>query len=477
MADPPSSLPNDSGTFPGDGASGSGARSIEGGADSGSGAGRSGSTGQGAGQPGVLYYDPNPTTAKLATAGLRLAGYEVHNAVNQEQAVELCRAHGPGGDRTIVALLLDTATAPAVSASVLRALVEVPGAAELPGVLLVSRSNPIPFPGAEALPSIKRPFATPALLKVLREVIDEPPPPKPAPARAVVDTALVRLRRALAQHFPTLTAEDEALRGFANTITTTGGLPTPAPAVTLQATLGPTRLESLLGLLDAEAARGVLTVENGEQWARLHIDRGRLRMAESRIDREDLRLFRFVVDAGLVAESELDRLAEATDPRGRSLGERLVEDGHVAPDRLNEVLIQQAREIACHVLAWTEGRVGFAASERMHPLVEQIARGAGELRIAEVLLVGLRREDERAEMGPHVAALDEVFVRVDAEVAKLGRHAFTREELTVLELANGRHSVKEMARRARVGTFAVAKVLYRLSRAGLVRRRAPAVQA
>src|SRR5687768_3467604 len=148
MADPPSSLPTDSGSYPG---------SFSG---SGSGTGAMGSTGASAADsglhaprggpvaPGVLYYDPNPTTAKLATAGLRLAGYEVHNAVNQEQAVELCRVHGPGGDRTIVALLLDTATAPAVSATVLRALVEVPGAAELPGVLLVSRTNPIPFPGA-----------------------------------------------------------------------------------------------------------------------------------------------------------------------------------------------------------------------------------------------------------------------------------------------------------------------------------------
>lgn len=427
--------------------------------------------------PGVLYYDPNPTTAKLATAGLRLAGYDVHNAVNQEQAVDLCRAHGPGGDGSIVALLLDTATAPAVSASVLRALVEVPGAAELPGVLLVSRTNPIPFPGAEALPSIKRPFATPALLKVLREVIDDPPKAKPPPARTVVDGAVSRLGRALSQHFPGIAMEDDALRSFATTLTTTGGLPTPAAAVTLQAALGPTRLESLLELLDADHARGVLTVENGEQWARLHLDRGRLRMAESRIDREDLRLFRFVVEAGLVLEAELDRIAEATDPRGRGLGERLIEDGHVRPDELNLVLVNQAREIACHVLGWLEGQASFAASERMHPLVDQLTRGKGELRIAEVLLVGLRREDERAEMGPHVAALDEVFVRLDNEVAKLGRHSFTREELTLLELANGRHSVKEMARRARTGTFAVAKVLYRLSRAGLVRRRAPTVQA
>ena len=67
---------------------------------------------------GILYFDPNPTTARLATAGLQLAGYRVHHAPTQDKAVELARKHGPGGDRSIVALLLDTATSPAVSGSV-----------------------------------------------------------------------------------------------------------------------------------------------------------------------------------------------------------------------------------------------------------------------------------------------------------------------------------------------------------------------
>ena len=74
----------------------------------------------------------------------------------------------------------------------LRALLEVPGGSELPGMLLVSRANPVPFPGAESLPCLKRPFTTPALLKFLRESIDVAPPPRPVyvppprPARVVV---------------------------------------------------------------------------------------------------------------------------------------------------------------------------------------------------------------------------------------------------------------------------------------------------
>src|SRR5690606_15007595 len=48
--------------------------------------------------PGILYYDPNPTTAKLATASLRLAGYEVYNAAGQREAVSMFKLHGASGD-------------------------------------------------------------------------------------------------------------------------------------------------------------------------------------------------------------------------------------------------------------------------------------------------------------------------------------------------------------------------------------------
>ena len=79
-------------------------------------------------------------------------------------------------------------------------------------------------------------------------------------------------------------------------------------------------------------------------------------------------------------------------------------------------------------------------------------------------------------MGPHMAGVDDVYLRVDPEVAKLGRQAFTGEELGVLELLNGRNSIKDVARKTRTGTFAVTKVLYRLSRSGLARRAAPPVR-
>lgn len=428
-------------------------------------------TGDAAG--GILYFDPNPTTAKLATAGLQLAGYRVYNAASQEKAVALCRQHGPAGDGTIIALLLDSATAPAVSASVLRALVQVPGASDLPGILLVSRANPTPIPGAEGLPSLKRPFTIPALLKVLREAVDVVPVGTGSRAPpSTTDELKDTVASILGGYWPGGQVPAEAVAAIAGRIVAESEVPTPTPGVTLTADLRSTRLESVLDMIARDGVRGVVSVEQAERvWGRLHVDEGLILLSEVRGVDEDLRLGRFVVEAGFMAADRLDAVATAPDPKRRLLGQRLVDDGHLRPSELTQVLAAQAREVTSHLLTWTSGRVAFAPTETLHPLASETAKSRAGLRVSEALLDGLRRLSEQAQMGPHMAGVDDVYIRVDLEVAKLGRHAFTREELGVLELLNGRNSVKEVARRTRTGTFAVTKVIYRLTRAALARRR------
>ncbi len=120
-----------------------------------------------------------------------------------------------------------------------------------------------------------------------------------------------------------------------------------------------------------------------------------------------------------------------------------------------------------HPMTW---QATFAVLDALHPLA-RAATGRAELRISDALLEALRRESSRAEMGPHMPHVDEVYIRNDSEVARVGRNGFAREELGILENLNGRNSVKDVARKTRTGTFAVASILYRLDRARLVRRR------
>jgi len=430
----------------------------------------------GSAPPGVLYFDPNPTTARLASAGLQLAGYRVYHAPTQEQAVAIAAAHGPGGDGSIVALLLDAATSPEVSGSVLRALVQVPGAADLPGILLISRANPTPIPGAEELPALKRPFTIPALLKVMRETIDSFVPPSERPDQTS-EAVRTRVSMLFEEFFPSLRVSTEELEQFSEALVQEGDVPTPAAGISVLADLATTRVESLLDMLSRDGVRGVVAFERDNAYGRVHIDHGCIRLAELEGGDDDLRLGRFIVEAGFMTPEQIEAVAGSPDDKRRVLGQRLVDEGHLRPGELTQVLLNQAREVTCSLMQWTSGMVTLAPTGELSPLAAQTARSRAELRISDALLDGLRRLADNAEMGPHMPAVDDVYVRVDTELAKLGRHAFSREELATLEMLNGRNAIKEVARKTRTGAFAVAKIVHRLTRANLVRRRVLPVRA
>ena len=424
--------------------------------------------------PGILYYDPNPTTAKLATASLRLAGYEVFNAASQRDAVSMFKQHGAGGDKSIVALLLDASADPTVSAAVLRELVRLPGASELPGVLIVSRRNPNPIPAAAGLPTVRRPFSSPALLKVVSQTIASVDAARlPADMDEVPDQRKVQLARLISKHFPKLGEVSEA--AVASLLAELEGaeeLPSPPGQQAIHADLGAQRLESLLEMLSDDSVTGVLSISSEGREARLHLAGGTIRLAEYFGDDEDLKLGRFVVEGGFMRDDELESFIGSRDPAGRPLGQRLVEAGLITPGELGAAILAQAREITCHVLTFRKGIAGFVPLARLEaPMAASAEEGKVELAVSEALLDGLRRLDENALMGPHMPELDDVYVRDDAKVSRMAREVLARDELDVLELINGRNSVKDIARRTRTGTFAVSRIVYRLSKSNVVRRR------
>ena len=113
----------------------------------------------------------------------------------------------------------------------------------------------------------------------------------------------------------------------------------------------------------------------------------------------------------------------------------------------------------------------FRPQKELDAMATSAAQQRAELLVDEALLDGLRRLDEQAMMGVHMPHQDDVFLRIDEQVAKLSRDALPRDELAVLEMVNGRNSVKEIARKTRTGTFAVSRVLYRHAKANLVRKK------
>jgi DNA-binding response OmpR family regulator len=423
--------------------------------------------------PGILYYDPNTTTAKLATAGLRLAGFQVFNAHTLADAVDLCKKHGPAGDRAVMALLLDAAVDPAASAAVLKALVQIPGGAQLPGILLVSRSNPTPIPGAEGLPSLRRPFSTPALVKVVHEALeDQNDAPSTSSSQISVDLVVNRLKQLLYEHFPGQEFSETEIDHFARALRTDDELALPTDRPVIRGALGAARLEAVLEMLGNMGVRGILKVEDGAKWGKLHIDQGRIRLAEVKGTEEDLKLGRFVVEGGFMRDEQLEAFIVGKDPEQRPLGTRLLEAGFISQADLAQIVVDQARAVTSHLLTWKSGTFTFAPVTDLDSMAAAAAaQGRTELLVSEALLDGLRWLDEATVMGPHMPDVEDVYLRIDEQVAKLSREALPRDELAVLELVNGRNSVKEIARKTRTGTFAVARVLYRHAKANLVRKR------
>ncbi|MCA9681592.1 MAG: DUF4388 domain-containing protein [Myxococcales bacterium] len=405
--------------------------------------------------PGILYYDPNPTTAKLATASLRLAGYEVYNAAGQREAVAMFKLHGAGGDNSIVAILLDASVDPSVSASVLRELVRLPGASDIPGILIVSRRNPNPIPAAAGLPTVRRPFSSPALLKVVSETVASLDAGRlPANMDEVPDQRKAQLQQLLEKHFPKTALSEAAIAALLEDLEHAEELPSLPGAQSLQIDLATTRLESVLEMLSDDSVTGVLSVSSEGRESRLHLERGRIRLAE------------------YFGDDELEAFLRNRDPAGRPLGRRLVEAGFITGSELASTIVGQAREITCHLLTFRSGKAGFCPLEQLEAFAASGAEaGKVELAVAEALLDGLRRLDENALMGPHMPDVDDVYIRDDAKVSRMAREILARDELDVLELINGRNSVKEIARRTRTGTFAVARIVYRLSKSNVVRRR------
>jgi hypothetical protein len=142
--------------------------------------------------------------------------------------------------------------------------------------------------------------------------------------------------------------------------------------------------------------------------------------------------------------------------------------GYLSDQDLQAALKRQTSELIYEVLRWRTGRFSF---RRTHELPQPAVDAALALDVEGILMEGFRRVDEWHLIEREVENFDLVFLRNEDAVAQMGRGRLTREELAVLELVNGKNTVKDIIRRSRMGSFDVSKMLYRLLSIKLVRRR------
>lgn len=227
-------------------------------------------------------------------------------------------------------------------------------------------------------------------------------------------------------------------------------------------------IAEVLQLLDAQKQSGVLEIEHGGAAVEVCFRGGRVDLAVARGVPEEFLLGRFLVEGELLSQHDLDGFLESRAPGSKLIGSQLVKLGYLSEADLKGALGKQSRELIYEVLRWSFGSFRFTRTRDLPPAAVDAMLA---LDIEGILMEGFRRVDEWHLIEREVDDFETVFLRNEDAVAQMGRGRLTREELAVLELVNGKNTVKEIVRTSRMGSFEVSKMLYRLLSIKLIRRR------
>ena len=224
----------------------------------------------------------------------------------------------------------------------------------------------------------------------------------------------------------------------------------------------------ILQLLQNQAHSGVLSATRTRGKVEVFFRAGRIEFAAAQGLGEEFLIGRFVVALELMGKADLEAVIDAGRGDRLPLGLELVKLGYLSESELRQVVGKQTCELVYEILRWNFGQFAFRTTRDLPSLAVEAALG---LEVDGILMEGFRRVDEWHLIEREIENFDLVFLRNEDAVAQMGRGRLTREELAILELVNGKHTVKELIRQSRMGSFEVSKMLYRLLSIKLIRRR------
>jgi CheY-like chemotaxis protein len=405
----------------------------------------------------ILVVDDSPTILKLVQLALTKADYRVTTAASAVQGLAAAREEQPA------LVLLDSDMPDMDGLALAAAMAEDPRLADIPVVMMNAR---VQQPGhdvrsprpANLFDAISKPFSPEALLAVTGHVL----------AR----------RRQIEDDVPTDVGQDAGSGSLSSALQQTPP-PTDAQlardaAAALSGDLRIVALSDVLTLLADEGQTGVLGVTLERARLRIYLRKGLLDFASAEGIPEEFLLGRFLVKTGALDSDTLVAALEARQSLPPAEGETslfgafLVQRGLVTSPNLARALTLQTSALVFEGLRWGAGRFAFEPQAQLSGAADQAALA---LQIPSLLLEGFRRVDEWRLIEREMGDFDQVFVREEERLAGLGRGRLAREEQVVLELVDGRRSVRDLLDRSMLGAFDTTKMLYRLLKLRLIRRR------
>jgi DNA-binding response OmpR family regulator len=457
----------------------------------------------------VLVIDDSPTILKVVQLVLTKAGFYVTTASDGDEGVDAARRQRPD------VILLDFVMPKMNGYQVCQALHQEEALKDVPVVLMSAKGDQVGERFVKVMgivDYITKPFSPEAITGVVQHTITKHkkpgdnqaallPVPTPEEAASAAQAAIEARRGALAQLREGLSraaaaavlagaGETAALDGddvaswIAKGLTgetlelMLGELRAAAPELTgtseaaLAGDLKVVPLAEVLMLLSQQEQTGILGITRSAAQLELHFKAGKIMLGTAAGLSEELLLGRFILDNNLMTRADLDQFLKTRTGATTLLGSQLVKMGYIKAEDIKQAMRQQTCELVYEVLRWRSGKFAFRSSV---DLTAVAAEASLDLSVDGILMEGFRRVDEWHLIEREIDNFDLVFLRNEDAVTRMGRGRLSREELAILELVNGKNTVKEIVRQSRMGSFEVSKMLYRLLSIKLIRKRVPVV--
>ncbi|HJL03997.1 MAG TPA: DUF4388 domain-containing protein [Polyangiaceae bacterium LLY-WYZ-15_(1-7)] len=426
----------------------------------------------------VLIVDPIDTVRRIAQRTLEGAGYEVRAEAEGRAGLDVAQRYVPD------LVLVDVSLPDLPGRAFCEALRAISNLREVPVVVMSARAQLLE--GVDgAADGIRKPFGPEALLAVTARALEREEAHAEDPFAEAEEDAAERRERAAAvraalegfllQLAPDLDAgaklaELPDARGLA--LAQELGRLAAGGEVALRGRLEHVGLGEVLQLL-GQTHSGVLRVESEDGRAVvICLREGRVDLALARGVPSEFLLGRYLVAEDLIDPADLERLlrrpsgrpGEAGGERGR-LGQRLIKLGYITREDLQQALARQTSELVYEALRWPRGRFAFFR----YATRDEAREAALGLPVTSILMEGLRRVDEWRLIEEQVASFD-LVVQIDRRaLTPAHEERMSPDERAVLDVIDGRRSVRELIAKTGLGSFEVCKVLYQLLAARLVR--------
>ena len=219
-------------------------------------------------------------------------------------------------------------------------------------------------------------------------------------------------------------------------------------------------LNSIFQLLSNEQKTGVLKVKNEEKEIRIFLKDGEIIYATG--SQENERLGHFLKSSGIVSEEQLQAALTKSKAEKKAVGQILVEQGIVTSPKLRKVIRRQIEQMIFNLFLWDKGEYEYNdAAINVKGMV------VAKINVVSLLLEASRRIDEISIFRKHITD-DALTYRPAGRVSREGEITLSSAELKILDLIDGRRSIRQVLRDSGFDEYSAYKNLYSLLSSGLI---------